>query len=157
MNPNLRSELNPAARRRLAEAQLGHLRWTTESRAYCECPGIACHSAKAGKRDCQVRLDGVPTIKCFHASCTALVDEANRALRSAIGKAEVVRRTGRDRNPQFGNATAGGQGPLRYLRIVRGREAVAGCIGTPFKSGASPALGRFSDKTDGLRGSAPHT
>jgi hypothetical protein len=157
MNAGLRSELNPAARRRLAEAQLGHLRWTTESRAYCECPGSACHSAKAGKRDCQVRLDGVPTIKCFHASCSVLVAEANRALRSAIGKAEVVRRTGRDQTPRFGHATAGGQGPRRYFRIVRGREAVAGCVGTPFRKGAPPESGTISDKSDGLRGSAPHT
>lgn len=157
MRPGLRSELNPAARRRIAEAQLGQLRWTGDARGYCTCPGLACHGAKAGKRDCQVRLDGVPTIKCFHSSCSGLVAEANRALRSAIGKAEVVRRTAGDRIQRSGSTTPRSAASHRWFRVVRGTEAVAGLIGTPFRAGASPVSGTFSVKSDGPKGSIPHT
>ena len=38
-------------------------------------------------------LDGVPTIKCFHASCSGIVDGVNHELRSQIGKAEFVKAT----------------------------------------------------------------
>lgn len=49
---------------------------------YGTCPGACRHTTKAGARDCRVKLDGVPTIHCVHASCAKDVEEANRALRT---------------------------------------------------------------------------
>jgi hypothetical protein len=36
-------------------------------------------------KDCRVSVDGAPTIFCFHASCIAVVTEANRRLRRELG------------------------------------------------------------------------
>ncbi len=58
---------------------------------HCQCPGTSLHTNPTRERDCRVYLDSVPTIKCLHTSCADAVAEANRALRSAVGKAETGR------------------------------------------------------------------
>lgn len=79
----------------LAESILGPVEWTGPDTGFATCPGLALHtthnSARNGKpgRDCRVTLNGAPTIYCVHQSCRGAVDQANRALRSAIGKASV--------------------------------------------------------------------
>src|SRR5688572_19091626 len=55
---------------------------------FCTCPGAASHSAKNGKKDFRVVLEGVPTGHCLHASCAQAVADFNRELRSRIGKLE---------------------------------------------------------------------
>ena len=59
-------------------------------RYYITCPGAALHSGgKSGRRDCEFLPDGAPTLRCFHQSCEAVIEELNRAIRSACGKAKV--------------------------------------------------------------------
>jgi hypothetical protein len=43
------------------------------------------HTSGNGRKDCRVNVDGAPTIFCFHASCIAVVAEANRRLRRELG------------------------------------------------------------------------
>ena len=74
----------------VSESVLGHVQWVDTTTGYCECPGAACHTQKAGQRDCRIALDQVPTIHCFHTSCQAAVDAANHALRSALARGELA-------------------------------------------------------------------
>lgn len=71
--------------------------WIALDDGFCECPAEGRHTNRSGKRDCRVYLDWnpVPSIYCQHQSCRAELEEINRMLRSAIGKAE------RGANPQI--------------------------------------------------------
>lgn len=72
-------------RKDLAEATLeAEIEWADETTGYLECPGINEHTSPDGARDCQVKVDGTPTVFCFHTSCQEAVEEANRGLRKAI-------------------------------------------------------------------------
>jgi P4 family phage/plasmid primase-like protien len=75
-------------RREIAEEVLGEIDWETETAGYCGCPAQHLHTTGDGPRDCKVFLDKVPTIKCFHNHCKALIEGVNHELRSRIGKAE---------------------------------------------------------------------
>jgi hypothetical protein len=75
-------------RQNIAEAVLGEIDWKEPDRGYCRCPGADLHSNPDGRRDCRVTLDGAPTVYCTHTSCLSAIEEANRRLRSEIGKAE---------------------------------------------------------------------
>ena len=68
----------------------GAIDWGEGASGFMQCPGIHLHTNSNQKKDCRIILgDGrPPTISCFHNSCKDEVDQANRALRSAIGKAE---------------------------------------------------------------------
>lgn len=90
--------MNLLLRRQIAESILGAI----DDRGYCRCPGLDLHTHKSGPvradrpgRDCRVYLEpsaqnprGVPSIKCVHTSCSEVVAETARRLRSEIGKAE---------------------------------------------------------------------
>jgi hypothetical protein len=71
--------------RRVSEQLLGKIDWQTEVSGFCKCPGEALHTSHNGKKDCPVSVDGAPTIFCFHASCIAVVSQANRRLRRELG------------------------------------------------------------------------
>ncbi len=75
-------------RRVIAVELLGDIDWSTDTRGYCACPGKHLHTTDDKERDCEVYLDGAPTIHCFHNHCRDVVDQVNRELRSRIGKAE---------------------------------------------------------------------
>ena len=75
-------------RRTIASELLGDIAWNSLSSGYCACPGQDSHTSGDGDRDCQVYLDGVPTITCFHESCLEIVEHRNYELRSRIGKQE---------------------------------------------------------------------
>ena len=75
-------------RQRIAEDLLGSIDWQDSTTGFCTCPGIAMHTGPDHDRDCQVFLEGAPTIHCFHDSCAVAVDEANLKLRRAIGSAD---------------------------------------------------------------------
>ena len=77
-------------RKNIAERILRITKWESETVGFCKCPGIEMHTGKNQPQDCRVSLDGVPTIHCFHDSCGSRVEEANRRLRSDIGKAEAA-------------------------------------------------------------------
>jgi hypothetical protein len=72
--------------RQLAAGVVGAVDWQTDVSGFCRCPGEALHTTRTGKKDCRVSVDGAPTIYCFHSSCAAVVAEANRRLRSALGQ-----------------------------------------------------------------------
>ena len=75
-------------RRGIVKELLGDTDWKTETSGFCRCPGQHLHTSGDGKRDCEVYLDKVPTIHCFHESCLGIVAGVNHELRSRIGKAE---------------------------------------------------------------------
>ena len=59
-----------------------------DDQGFCPCPGLHLHTSRDARRDCFCRLDGVPTLSCFHAGCAGLRDELNHELRRRIGIAE---------------------------------------------------------------------
>lgn len=85
--------INLSERQRLATKLLGNIEWVSETSGYVVCPGKHLHTTGDGERDCEIHLDGVPTIHCFHNSCAQICEELNRKLRSCIGKAESPNQT----------------------------------------------------------------
>jgi hypothetical protein len=78
-------------RQRIAVEILGQaIEFDTASHGLLICPGKHLHTARDGPRDCEINLDGAPTIYCFHQSCQPVLDGFNKLLRSRIGKAEFV-------------------------------------------------------------------
>lgn len=71
------------------EVLLGTIKWTTDDKGYCRCPGEHKHSSKSGNRECIVYLNGAPTIFCLHQSCVEDVQSANMELRQAIGSGRL--------------------------------------------------------------------
>jgi hypothetical protein len=65
---------------------LGQVDWQTETHGYVRCPGESLHNSRTGKKDCQVHIDGAPTVSCFHASCIGAVQQANKTLRRELGQ-----------------------------------------------------------------------
>ena len=82
-------------RQRTAVELLGVIEWTSDAHGFLPCPGKHLHTTGDGPRDCEIHLDGVPTIHCFHDHCTGIRDALNRELRSRIGKAELPASEGR--------------------------------------------------------------
>ena len=118
------------SRKDVAERLLGQIEWSDEFSGFCKCPGEHLHTSKTGPKDCLLRIDGAPTAKCFHASCSGIIAGVNLELRSLIGQAEAIRRTpptahSGDRNGSFheyipgedeiADAEAARDGPLNPL------------------------------------------
>ncbi len=72
--------------RPIATALLGEIDWQNGVSGFCRCPGESLHTAKTGKKDCRVSVDGAPTIYCFHASCESVVAGLNQQLRRELGR-----------------------------------------------------------------------
>jgi len=98
-------------RQSMAAELLGSIDWRTEARGYCICPGQPRHTTGNGARDCEVRLDGSPTIHCFHTHCRGILDGVNHELRSRIGKADHAAKL----QTQNGNATAATITPAQWF------------------------------------------
>jgi hypothetical protein len=77
-------------RQQIAESILGPIQWSSDTDGLCQCPGQHLHTGANGKRDCAVFINGAPTVKCFHESCSGIVAGINHELRSRIGKAETL-------------------------------------------------------------------
>lgn len=88
-------------RREIAEEVLGDVNWHGDSSGYCTCPAQHLHTSGDADRDCEVYLERVPSIHCFHQSCMAVVSGVNHELRSRIGKAEW------ESGDQYGRPTPG--------------------------------------------------
>lgn len=73
-----------------------HAEWISKFESFIPCPGIDLHTKPNNKRECRITInDGkVPTIHCCHHSCKPVLNEANRAMRSAIGKLKTSATTG---------------------------------------------------------------
>lgn len=59
------------------------LRWEDAVTAFIECPGKDLHTTGNDQKDCWVKIDGVPTVHCFHESCIDEVESSNLRLRQA--------------------------------------------------------------------------
>ncbi|MBA3351416.1 MAG: hypothetical protein H0U23_03155 [Blastocatellia bacterium] len=92
--PNTARAPSPAEigiRQRISVDLLGQIEWTSETSGFCVCPGRHLHETGNGDRDCELYLDKVPTIYCFHGHCKGIEADVNRELRSRIGKAESAK------------------------------------------------------------------
>jgi hypothetical protein len=79
--------ISPAYGQAVAAAILEAIDWQDGMTGFCRCPGEARHTHPTHKQDCRVTLDNVPTVFCFHTSCFADIQAANKALRSVVGNA----------------------------------------------------------------------
>ena len=77
-----------ALRRKIEEEILGTVQWRDPITGFVRCPGAELLTS-ASTNDVQVKIDGAPTIHCFHANCRDVVAEANFTLRSRVGTAEI--------------------------------------------------------------------
>jgi P4 family phage/plasmid primase-like protien len=75
-------------RRKIAVELVGEIDWETETQGLCGCPGQHLHTTGNGTRDCEVYLNGTPTVHCFHNHCRGIRDGVNRELRSRINDTE---------------------------------------------------------------------
>lgn len=75
---------NVELRRGITEGLFGDVAWNTPTSGYVTCPGQHLHTSADGERDCEVYLDNVPTLHCFHESCLGIVAGVNHELRSRI-------------------------------------------------------------------------
>lgn len=71
-------------RRGVAERVIGAIEWTDEATGYCVCPGAFRHTHRDKADDCRVVVSGVPSVSCYHTSCSAEIVDANRELRSRV-------------------------------------------------------------------------
>jgi hypothetical protein len=75
-------------RQRCAVELLGAIDWDSDSHGLLPCPGKHLHSTGDNKRDCEIHLDGSPTLHCFHDHCSGILAGLNHELRSRIAKGE---------------------------------------------------------------------
>lgn len=92
-----------------------------------ECPGAELHTSANAPTDCFASFrDGeVPTISCYHSSCSDEIAAANLQWRSACGK-EKVR--------QSGWSPRDNSGPRGKL-LINGREVWSGPVTSPQVTG----------------------
>lgn len=122
----------------VAEDLLGKIKWLTDTKGSCTCPGVDRHSSKAGDRECIVYLDGAPTIFCFHQSCGEDVAEANRQLRYAVA-------TGAEPS----NASK------REIKLRRQEEAKASQLGQRAHSSLNRFLELYQWPIDSIQDESP--
>lgn len=58
--------VNKTDEQQKVEDLFGEIDWDSPSKGLMPCPGNDKHTKPDGHKDCQVRIDGVPTIHCFH-------------------------------------------------------------------------------------------
>lgn len=71
-------------RQKTVEKIAGAVDWKDENTGFLECPGIGSHTTPDAISDCRVKINGVPTIYCFHTSCRSEIEQANKKIRRAI-------------------------------------------------------------------------
>jgi hypothetical protein len=75
-------------RQKIAEQILGWVDWTDSVTGFLDCPGIDLHNSPDGYKDCRIKIDGAPSVSCFHQSCREVIEEANLRLRRALALAD---------------------------------------------------------------------
>jgi putative DNA primase/helicase len=75
-------------RQRCAVELLGAIDWDSDAHGFLPCPGQHLHTSGNNKRDCEIHLNGAPTLHCFHNHCSGFLAGLNRELRSRIAKVE---------------------------------------------------------------------
>jgi hypothetical protein len=111
--------------RHAAARLLGAIDWQAEVSGFCRCPGEALHTSRTGKKDCRVNVDGAPTIFCFHASCAAVVAEANRRLRRELGASQWELRLPDGKALRSGDVLQAG-GVILPREVVKARARAGG-------------------------------
>jgi hypothetical protein len=146
-------------RQRIATELLGSIDWQSETSGFVVCTGKHTHTTGDGKRDCQINLDGAPTVYCFHNSCRGILDGINHELRSRIGKAENAANTSaatpRDEDDET-IARLAALPPLEYERIRKDEAKKLGCRETILDSlvHAKRLLMRPPSESDNVQGTA---
>jgi Protein of unknown function (DUF3631)/VirE N-terminal domain len=120
-------------RQKIAQELLGEIKWKTDTVGYCDCPGRHLHTSPDGTRDCEVYLDGTPTIHCFHNSCDGIRKGINRELRLRIARAKCGASDDR-LDGAFGDKSAAAKitylaslSPLEYERCRKEEAKRLGC------------------------------
>lgn len=117
--PNQEARVTP---KDAAENLLGTIRWEDdETKGFCLCPGAHLHHGRAADRDCVVYLNDIPTIFCLHQSCKSEVEEATRALRSAIAGGQPSELNQRGTSPEAKRRLKEAQ--RRHQLELRGRSS----------------------------------
>lgn len=80
-----------------ALARCGEIDWHDHTTGYLTCPGQHLHNTKNGHRDCQVKIDGTPTVYCQHQSCKSFIEDANRELRELMETYQLLGQLTEDR------------------------------------------------------------
>ena len=83
----------PNDRRAKVEQLFGQVSWKDETTGFITCPGHQKHTTPEGDRDCRIKIDGVPTLSCVHASCEEEIKSANNKLRDAVKSSKPVELT----------------------------------------------------------------
>ena len=115
-------------RRKIAAKLLGEIDWATETRGFCQCPGIEAHTTMDQPRDCWVNVDGAPNIHCHHTSCCLAVDEMNHRLPREIGLSEAIAKFGpktRPAQPNPAKSTATTSASLEIVVLPSGTITIS--------------------------------
>ena len=75
---------SPLNAKAIVESLFSEIQWESQDKALVACPGRHLHSTSDGKKDCAVYLNGVPTVSCFHGSCSQATQEAQNQLRKLL-------------------------------------------------------------------------
>lgn len=93
-------ELSADEKRKVISTLFQVLNWETETVAFIRCPGEAAHTKATAQADCRICIDErVPTISCFHSSCSEAVAMANYSMRSTLGRLSVGALDGQQQQP----------------------------------------------------------
>ena len=63
---------------------MGIIKWESDTKGFCTCPGEDSHTGHDATKDCVVHLDGAANIYCFHQSCIQERQQASKLLRDAL-------------------------------------------------------------------------
>ncbi len=125
-------------RQRIATELLREIGWESETSGFVVCPGKQLHTSGDNERDCELHVDNVPTLHCFHNSCRGILDGVNHELRSRIGKAEYKPDSVSSHTPTTGDHQSGNAddetirllaalSPLEYDRQRKTEAERLGC------------------------------
>src|SRR5688572_2986406 len=85
----------------IAERILGcRIDWRSDDTGFLECPGKDLHSTPTYKKDCRIKLNGAPTLFCFHNTCSDVLASLNLELRRAIPSTGLRERPYRPAQPR---------------------------------------------------------
>ena len=140
------SDIN--ARQRIATELLGGIRWESETRGHCTCPGKHLHTTGDAERDCKIDLDGAPTVHCFHDHCRGILDAINREMRSRVGKAEHQVKPRAAKVEVRSGETAGDGSELTSLTSLGGVDFPAPLEEAAFRGLAGDFVKRFLPHTE---------
>lgn len=86
----VKRDLSTDEKKRVVSTLFNVLKWHSGTEAFIRCPGEAAHTKPTSQADCRVCIDDrVPTLSCFHSSCSEAIAMANYSMRSTLGRLSV--------------------------------------------------------------------